>query len=188
MFARLCFALLVTASLAAPPGRAHLLAEGAQMADCPRPEHAEPLAPPEAPAPELVEELIRWIGAETDYDIAGALADPPAVLFCLTGEAIDVDREHMLVEENMLGAYDLAQSRVFLVRPWSTDDTRQVSVLLHELVHHVQFRNRDFECKQAAEWEAYQLQAKWLAERRVEPGFDWLHIYFMSRCPRDIHP
>ena len=184
MFARLCFALLVMACLAALPGRAQPLAEGTAVADCPHPD----IFTPERPSPALIEELIRWIGDETDYGTAGALTDPPDVLFCLTGEAIGVDNENMLVDEHMLGAYDLANRRVFLVRPWSADNTRQVSVLLHELVHHVQFLNRGFECKQASEWEAYQLQAKWLAEQRVEPGFDWLHIYFLSRCPRDIHP
>lgn len=188
MFARLCLSLLLTACLAAPSGRAHVPADSAQASDCPRPEHAAAAPPPDGPAPALVAELIRWIAAETGYDTKEALRAPPEIRFCLTGEAIDVDNEDTLVEENMLGAYDLAKRRVFLVRPWSAGDTRQVSVLLHELVHHVQFLNRDFECLQAAEWEAYQLQAKWLAERRVEPGFDWLHIYFMSRCPRDIHP
>lgn len=61
-------------------------------------------------------------------------------------------------------------------------------MLLHDLVHFVQFLNRGYECPQAADWEAYQLQAQWLEARGVEPGFDWLHVYFMSRCPHDVHP
>ncbi|WP_212525349.1 DUF6647 family protein [Actibacterium sp. MT2.3-13A] len=188
MLERLRLGLALLACLAAPPASAQLPADSAPAADCPRPDRADALLPPEMPSPALVAELILWIGEETGYDTAEALEAPPEILFCLTGEEIGVDDEDMLVEENMLGAYDLARGRVFLVRPWSEGDSRQVSVLLHELAHHVQFLNRGFDCRQAAEWEAYQLQAKWLAERGVEPAFDWLHIYFLSRCPRDIHP
>ena len=186
MFRRLAPGLALTATVIAPLSAAHVLADAAPVPLC-RDAPGEAAAPA-SPSPELVEELIRWIGAESGYDTALALRERPEIAFCLTGEAVDYDNEDMLVEENMLGAYDLANTRVFLVRPWSAEDKRQVSVLLHELVHHVQFLNRDFECLQAAEWEAYQLQAKWLAGRGVEPGFDWLHIYFLSRCPRDIHP
>jgi hypothetical protein len=61
-------------------------------------------------------------------------------------------------------------------------------VLLHELIHHVQLANRDYECLEQPEWEAYQLQEAFLAEHGIASGFDWLQIYFLSQCPRDIHP
>jgi hypothetical protein len=61
-------------------------------------------------------------------------------------------------------------------------------VLLHELVHAVQFDNRSWDCLGAPEWQAYKMQEAWLAEHGISADFDWLLIYMQSRCPRDIHP
>ncbi len=144
-------------------------------------------APP-GPSPELVERLIRWIGAETDYDIAATLAEPPAIQYCHTGEIIAYEGREVLIDETLRAAYDVTARRIYLVLPWDADAVFDRSVLLHELVHDIQLRNRDWPCTGAPEWEAYKLQEKWLLPQGVEHDFDWLHIYFQSRCPRDIHP
>lgn len=51
--------------------------------------------------------MILWIGDATAYDIAPVLADLPEVMFCSTGARVAYEVGEMLVEENMLGAYDL---------------------------------------------------------------------------------
>ncbi|WP_397542327.1 DUF6647 family protein [Roseovarius salis] len=160
--------LLAPASAAARPA-----------GDCPAPD-----MPPRA----LVESLIRWIGAETGYDMASALARPPGIRFCRTGEMIEYDGAGWFVDPALRAAYDLKTRTVYLVLPWDADDAFDRSVLLHELVHHVQLANRDWPCPGAPEWQAYKLQDRWLRARGIEHGFDWLRIWFMSRCPRDIHP
>lgn len=65
---------------------------------------------------------------------------------------------------------------------------RDVSILLHELTHHVLFTNRSYACLQESEWEAYKLQEAYLEENEIASGFGWLQIYFLSKCPSDIHP
>lgn len=141
-----------------------------------------------APRPDLVAPLLRWIGDHTDYDITQSLAAPPRISFCETGQIIHYEDRDVIVETGLRAAYDLTHQQIFLVRPWSAQDTFDLSVLLHELIHHVQLQNRSWDCIGAPEWEAYKLQEKWLKAHDIDPEFDWLTIYMMSRCPRDIHP
>ena len=144
--------------------------------------------PPTLPSAALVAELLHWIDAATSYDIAAALANPPEISFCSKGESIRYEDDILIVPNDLRAAYDWPNRRILLVQPWSADNPRDRSALLHELVHHVQLLNRGFDCPQASEWETYKLQDAWLTENDVESGFDWLLIYMASRCPRDHHP
>ncbi|MBN2906338.1 MAG: hypothetical protein JXJ18_06500 [Rhodobacteraceae bacterium] len=182
-FLLICLGLM--AGLHPTPAPAHVLGAEAPAATCARPDGAIPQTP--VPAA-LVRDLLVWIGQATGYDVADSLASPPQIGFCQTGDWVDYEQTRVLVEEHLRAVYDWPNRRVLLVAPWAPDDPRDVSILLHELVHHVQLANRTWECLQAPEWEAYKLQERWLAERGIEAGFDWLQIYFLSRCPRDIHP
>ena len=143
---------------------------------------------PIQPAPALMHQLIGWIGQHTDYDVAAAQSDLPAVTFCKTGEVIDYEGRQMIVDRSLNAAYDEIDRRIWLVLPWSPDNARDVSVLLHELVHDVQFRARSWPCPQASEQEAYRLQHDWLAEQGVASGFNWFAIHMRARCPSDVHP
>ncbi len=145
-------------------------------------------ADPAVPSAELIQELTRWIGAQTGYDITRTLADPPRVSFCDTGQTIIYEDQTLIVDPGLRAAYDLSDRHIYLVLPWDAANPKDVSALLHELIHDVQLINRDWPCVGAPEWQAYKLQETWLAERGIDPGFDWLHIYMYSRCPRDIHP
>lgn len=136
----------------------------------------------------LVADLLDWIAAETAYDVAPIRADPPAVTFCDRGDAIFYEDLEVLVGDDIFGLYDAHRRRIVLVRPWDAADPRDRGVLLHELVHRVQLANRSWECLSAPEYEAYTLQARYLEQHGIDPGFDWLHIYFLSKCPVDIHP
>lgn len=144
----------------------------------------DPALPPAA----LTQDLIRWIGAQTQYDITRTLAAPPDVSFCETGHDITYEGKTVIVDQGLRAAYDLSRRHIFLVQPWSASNPKDVSAYLHELIHDVQLLNRSWPCIGAPEWQAYKLQEAWLAERGIDPGFDWLQIYMHSRCPRDIHP
>lgn len=140
------------------------------------------------PPPELVAELVDWIARHTPYDVAMTREHPPTINLCESGSVIAYEGEDVVIEESLRAAYDLRSRTVHLILPWDPSDEFDRSVLLHELVHDVQYANRHWYCRQEPEWEAYELQERWLAERGIESGFDWLHVYFLSKCPRDIHP
>ena len=137
---------------------------------------------------DLVIELLHWIKTNTDYDVTPSERDPPKITFCETGAWINYEGSTILVEENLQAMYDFPNGTILIVQPWSAQSPHDVSALLHELIHDVQMRARSWECIQAPEWQAYKLQEKWLAEKGIASGFDWLQIYFLSRCPKGIHP
>jgi hypothetical protein len=86
------------------------------------------------------------------------------------------------------GLYDAERSEIMLVRPWNPRSAEDVSILLHELVHHRQNAYHWY-CPAAQELPAYRLQEAWLAERRVQADVNWLAVVLDAGCaPRDIHP
>jgi hypothetical protein len=139
-------------------------------------------------ATELVSTLAEWIGAHTNYDVAPTLDDPPRLSFCRVGEIIKYDSSDLVVDASLRAAYDLSSRTIYLVLPWHPENIPDQSRLLHELVHDVQFANRQWACNQEPEREAYKLQDKWLAERGVKSNFNWLQILLLSECPRRVHP
>ncbi len=137
---------------------------------------------------QLVGELLDWVSDHTKYDVATVRSDVPEISFCRTGDNIVYHDEHMIVESDTEALYDTRNRKIYLVGTWNADRPNDVSVLLHELIHAVQFDNRTWRCLGQPEWEAYKLQEKWLAERGIKANFDWLVIYMISRCTKDIHP
>ena len=175
-FTRLC---LVWLALLPDPAAASTNPPPSADADC---------VEPGAPDTEFLLKLLDWIGEATDYPVTGLRDDLPAISFCRTGQTIAYEGHDMIVDRSLNAAYDALDKRIWLVLPWSAEDTRQVSILLHELVHHVQFQSRDWPCPQASEEEAYRLQHQWLAEHGLASGFNWFVIWMRARCPREVHP
>ena len=140
------------------------------------------------PRTELLRELMAWIADRTGYDAAKAAINTPEILFCQAGDRIAYDRQHLLVQPDDHGLYDPVLRRIYLVAPWSENSDWDVSILVHELVHHVQFSVRDWDCPNQAELQAYRLQDAWLAERGLTGDFDWAQITLQSRCPSEVHP
>ncbi len=66
---------------------------------------------------------------------------------------------------------------------WDASDTRTVSFLVHELVHHAQLTSgRSYSCHNAKEWEAYKMQNMWLAEHGLPPAVEDKWIARMADC------
>lgn len=58
-------------------------------------------------------------------------------------------------------------------------------VLLHELVHYLQYEeqiDKQADCKNELEALAYMLEAKYLTEHDINPGFTQEHINKLSEC------
>jgi len=143
------------------------------------------------PAPELaplIADLAAWIADNSTLDTAGLETMPPEVVFCAPQDHIAYAGGELIVEKDLLAAYDLTARRIYLVEPWDIADPLAIATLLHELVHAAQFDSLEWDCQQAAEWQAYRLQAAWLGQQGIDPGFDWAAIALRSLCPSEVHP
>jgi hypothetical protein len=136
----------------------------------------------------LVDDLIAWIEAATDYDVSRTRNDPPQVRFAESGEAITYDGASLAVRRDVRALYDRRTRTIYLIRPWNERAVTDVSSLLHELVHDVQFLNHQWLCVNETEKQAYELQARWLKERHATARFNWVQIAILSRCFGSVHP
>ena len=80
-------------------------------------------------------------------------------------------------------------SVIYLPTGWKPAGNREKSILLHELVHHVQRTNNvTVPCRGALEQEAYELQVRWLEEHgEADPykliGTTPFTVYMLYACP-----
>ena len=87
------------------------------------------------------------------------------------------------------GYYDPDTATIYLIRPWSPESPQDVSVFLHELVHHRQQVAGHWYCPGAQEPEAYRLQEAWLAERGESIAINRIAVALEAGCtPNDFHP
>lgn len=95
-------------------------------------------------------------------------------------------------KDTTMGLYDHEKKIVYL-NPTLKKQDKPVhdSVLLHELVHHMQFHNGiKFRCLGELEEKAYNLQDKWLQKQGRKSVFEELEIsplffYLIIQCPDD---
>lgn len=154
----------------------------------PATEPQHPLAWREAEnLPDLVSRLDDWLDAHTDLPRRDAA---PVIRRVSAAEAASLDgsrdRNH---GGRTRGLYDPETGVIHLVRPWSARDPYDVSVLLHELVHHRQALSGHWYCPGAQELPAYRLQRDWLGGMGLEPDVNWIAVVMEASCaPTDIHP
>jgi hypothetical protein len=143
----------------------------------------------ELPEEPLKVALLEWIGANSEYDVSGTLANPPTVKFCAHGSTLVYKGRAIHFDDRLNGVYDETTKQICLAKPWHPSSVKDRGILLHELVHHVQHESGRWPCPKATEWEAYKLQEAWLLENGTTPDFNWAFILLDSSCtPRDIHP
>lgn len=173
--ARIACALSLCLSLIAP-GPAHAA----------EPQH--PLAWRDADTlPELVSRLDDWLDGRTDLPRRGAT---PMIRMVSAAEAAFLRGAHVRHHGGRTrGLYDPETAVIHLVRPWSARDPYDVSVLLHELVHHRQAVSGHWYCPGAQELPAYRLQRDWLGGMEMKPDVNWIAVVMEASCaPTDIHP
>ena len=141
------------------------------------------------PDQQLVVNLLIWIDENTEYDVTAIAIDPPKIILKTYGDSIDYENEAIIFHEPLKGLYDKERNIIYLEKHWKHNDVRHVGVLLHELIHCAQYTNKQWPCWQKTEWEAYKLHDAWLTERGIDPDFNWIMIFLLSRCEqRDHHP
>jgi hypothetical protein len=87
------------------------------------------------------------------------LAGPPQGLVVVGNEATPLS-----LGRDLLAVYDRPRRTIYLREGWTGATAAEVSVLVHEMVHHLQNQARiAYPCPAASEKLAYEAQEKWLA-------------------------
>lgn len=133
----------------------------------------------------LVNDLHHWIDTTTALPAADTTA---TIVFGNAQDSVEPSEMASMIGSLPRGLYDPDTGTITLIRPWSAENPQDVSVLLHELVHHRQ-GGKHFYCEAAKEHAAYHVQKAWLAERDLPLDVNWLAVVLASSCAaRDIHP
>ena len=154
----------------------------------------------------LIVALIAWIVARTEL----VAPNPPRIVFVPKHQINELyrgvtngEREPQTIFSNFRGArnpsdavgvqalYVRADATIYLQQNWRPVGLRNQSILLHELVHHVQrFNHVKGPCPASLERRAYDLQAAWLREQGVaDPyelmGPDQFTVAILTACMPD---
>jgi len=134
---------------------------------------------------ELVEILETWLDDNTGFQ---RLAVSPETKLISSAMAASFRGNFGRSHRRTRGLFDPQTSTIYLIQPWNPKDVKDVSVLLHELVHSRQV-SRYYYCAGAQEEAAYHLQDAWLRERGLRAKVNWIAVVLEAGCsPRDIHP
>lgn len=165
--------LSIALSLALPLGAA--AAEDRGDASDPRPSRA---------FYEKAESLARWIGAHSDF---GPMRRHPSYVFVSKRELQYIYFQGG--EQGYTGAETATVEAMYvqgiMFLQTGFDLETQSSILLHELVHHLQHEEgRQYACIGAAEAPAYRLQNEYIRETGIGKESDPLWTVLVTRCPQ----
>lgn len=90
-------------------------------------------------------------------------------------------------QQTVVAVYDSITATIHLPDDWTGQTAGELSILVHEIVHHLQYANElKYECPQAREGAAYNIQQKWLAlfGRDIERDFgvDPFTLLVRTKC------
>ena len=119
------------------------------------------------PEGRLLDALAIWVGAKLAQPVPASL---PRLVFKPIGHVAALRLKQYASEviqqqgrPNILSIYDAREKVIYLRDTWSGATAADLSVLVHELVHHFQeMHETKFECDAAREAKAFELQEKWL--------------------------
>ncbi|MCP1167333.1 hypothetical protein NHG85_02120 [Limimaricola sp. ASW11-118] len=132
-------------------------------------------------APPLLDTLALW--PEANFDLPRATRDPhlvtlpgPELVAMRYGEGAGV------APDRVVALYDKATGTIYLSEGWTGRSPAEVSILVHELVYHMQaMAGHRFACPAARERLAYRAQDAWLAlfGEDLETAFDLDHTMLL---------
>lgn len=138
----------------------------------------------------LLTVLVTWLsinfGLPANYDHPRIEVVPPARMAAVRYRGLASDRAARSAAEagrsapadlglDVYALYDDSKRVIYLHENWKGSTPADVSLLVHELVHHLQnAAGTRFLCPQEREKDAYEAQKKWLAQfgRTLEQDFD----------------
>jgi hypothetical protein len=158
------------------------------------PANVGPIATQEAPrkagpAPLQIAELISWISANFELpevrDLPRVELITVARMAAVRYRGLASDRDPVAAEagrtappeigQDVYAIYDDRTRTIYLHKQWDPAKPADVSVLVHELVHHIQnVTAMKFACSQEREKDAYFAQMAWLKKfnRTIEDEFE----------------
>jgi len=119
----------------------------------------------------LMTAIVLWLAANFDLPATNEHPRvefvPPATITALRYSGISGGQPNSPAENagqrEVVAVYDDATKTIYLPKGWSGSTPAELSVLVHEMVHHLQNRaNLRFECPRAREKLAYEAQGRWL--------------------------
>jgi hypothetical protein len=142
------------------------------------------------PTDALLTQIMTWLSA--NFDLPAAKEHPriefvtPARMAAVRYRGLASDREPRVAAEagrtappefgqEVYALYDISKKTIYLHTNWNAASPADVSVLVHELVHHLQnAAGMKFACPQEREKDAYNAQRAWLAlfNRTLEQEFE----------------
>ena len=132
---------------------------------------------------EVIMTLMLWISTTTGW----AIPEPPTItyiesgqeMFMISNDCYNKPDQFICSTYNpettkILGLYNNETRTVILNKDFWRASVKDQSILLHELIHHMQYSNNwdqyRKKCKGDIEKEAYDLQEKWLEQRGLTLG------------------
>ena len=112
----------------------------------------------------LLTALVTWLTANFDLPAAYHL---PKVRFVPAAQISDVRYRHITDtrRRSVVAAYDDASRTILLNDAWTGRSAKELSILVHEMVHHLQnVAGHRHPCRGAREKLAYEAQERWLGQ------------------------
>jgi len=151
------------------------------------------------PQEELLAAIGRWVSS--NFDLPPVLERPNLALVpaermvamrkraVMPGHPTEAGAElHASANQpDILALYDDRSSIIYLLEDWSGATPAELSMLVHEMVHHIQNQaGLSFECPEAREKQAFAAQELWLAQfgtnLTAEFGIDTLTLFVRTSC------
>ena len=136
---------------------------------------------------EILLSLLMWINQNSGFVYDGQPL--PAVK-----QISNTQLAHIMFEGNVPAGYDEyglvalyqnIEETIYISDTVDLDSDYGKSVLVHELVHHLQFKagvHKDVFCLKSLERDAYELQNSYLVSLNYAAPFDKMNILFKSLC------
>ena len=111
----------------------------------------------------LLTALVTWLAANFDLP---AIYDLPEVRFVPAAQISDLRYRHITAtrRRSVVAVYDDASRTILLNEAWTGQSAEELSILVHEVVHHLQnLAGHQHRCRGAREKLAYEAQERWLS-------------------------
>lgn len=141
------------------------------------PAEADPTRAQVVPIEALVQSIAVWVSSELDLPMPQTL---PEVILTTPRSMVEMRYGLAAREElRVVALYHARTGRLFLPDTWTGATPVEVSILVHEMVHHVEAQaGVQFLCAAERERSAYELQERWLDQF----GIDILTAFDMTRA------